>query len=192
MVNCGKGECEKKNCLSVQVWFGADAPNFRLLSRSHCHFSDTLVWLLCVVLNMCLVSFFFYYWKLHGFLNIHLRVFCLKSFHITQSLYVNITFLSSLSKTQIVDFFFRMKNTSHICCFRMIGFHRKFLFINFRVSQVEKTWGQCNLASVGIFGNCSENTFFVVVVLSAGRTSGCCKCGRKTKIWRYLYICMRR
>lgn len=44
--------------LSVEVWCFADPPSLESLSGSHCHFTNTFVWLLLVVLKVWLVSLF--------------------------------------------------------------------------------------------------------------------------------------
>lgn len=70
----------------------------------------------------------------------------------------------------------------------MASFRRKCLSVNFRVSQIGKTWSQMHPGISWHLWQLQWKHFSVVVVVSsAGHTSGFCTRRCKTKMWHYLY-----
>lgn len=191
--------------LSVEVWCFADPPSLESLSGSHCHFTDTFVWLLLVVLKVWLVSLFAKNYicfksKTGWLLKKHICMSSAWSHSMSLTAFTEKwNFFQHILNPKGKIFFFlftkmflAVQNISQNCFFTMISFHRKCLSINLKVSQIEEAWSQGTLASAGIFGNCGGNTFFLFVSSAGhGCLSGYCTCGCKTKMWHYLYICMR-
>lgn len=128
----GKKECEKSRQCWGLMFCRTAKPRVseRITLSLHQHLCLVIT---CSAENMTCVfiheEFYFKFlnWKLHGFLNMHLHVFCLKSFHVTHHLHVKMKFLSSHFES--LDLFFHR----NIPC--ETKYQSKLVFRNGKLSQ---------------------------------------------------------